>query len=312
MDFPIRPFTPADAPAVADLLNAVECNAGANPAFDAAEILEWSAEWGDLDRDTRLVLGPDGAPIAFGVAQAPPPDGFRAEAFGAVAPRWRGRGIGRELIAWQLARIDTIYRSAAPGVDWIVSSSANVADADALRLFERVGMSVRRYFLEMDAVTADAPRHAPVDGFRVAVADPVDRRALYDAHMAAFADHFGYQRRRFEDWVRTSLDSTSFRADLSRIAYVGDDIASYVLSYDDVLPDKLYIGQVGTRSASRGLGLASSLLSEVLVAAGAAGKHSARLNVDASSLTGAVGVYERTGFAVSGRMVAYAKQVDPA
>lgn len=67
----------------------------------------------------------------------------------------------------------------------------------------------------------------------------------------------------------------------------------------------MYIGQVGVRRPWRRRSVAAALLAEALAAAAAAGKATASLGVDADSPTGAVGVYERVGFATVTRWVTY-------
>jgi ribosomal protein S18 acetylase RimI-like enzyme len=278
-DFAVRPYTDADAPSVVDFFNDVDRYAGVYPGFTVSEMNEWSSGWADRDANSRMVIGPEGAPVAFGVVDSPPEGGFRVDAFGAVAPAWRGRGLG--------------------------TTSANSNDTSALRLFERFGMAIRRRFLTMEAPIASAPPAAPLTGFRVTTADVVDAKALYETHMTAFEDHFGFQRRAFDDWAGSSLGSDEFRADLSRIAYAGEDIVGYVLSFDEATPERVYVGQVGVRRQNRGAGIATALLGEVVAASGAAGKDLVRLEVDADSLTGAVGIYERVGFAVVSEVIAY-------
>jgi len=62
----------------------------------------------------------------------------------------------------------------------------------------------------------------------------------------------------------------------------------------------------------RALRLASEhLLAEVLRAAAAAGLPRASLGVDAKNPTGAVGVYERAGFAVEHSFLAYRRPIEP-
>jgi mycothiol synthase len=308
MDLTIRPYADDDAVAVADLLNAAEAHVGATAGFSATEVREWSAQWRDISRDSRVLAAPDGPVIAFGAAEPPPDGGFVAASFGTVAPRWRGRGLGRHLLSWQFDRIEEMRREAGPDVAWTVDVYANVLETDALRLYDRFGMSMRRYWFDMEARTSAAPKaSAGLAGFRVETAESVDAKALYAAHIETFADHFEYQARGFENWSATAIGSALFRPELSRVVYAGDEIASYVLGYDEADPRRLNIAQVGTRRPWRGHGLASALLRDVLAASAIAGKEVARLSVDAASLTGAVGVYERAGFAVTARAVLYSK-----
>jgi ribosomal protein S18 acetylase RimI-like enzyme len=105
------------------------------------------------------------------------------------------------------------------------------------------------------------------------------------------------------------VESEEFRGDLTRIAFDGDEIAAYVLAYDNV-EGREYLGQVGTRRPWRKRGVASALISASLMAAVADGKSSASLGVDADSMTGAVGVYERLGFEVKHKFVSYRRAVE--
>ena len=108
-----------------------------------------------------------------------------------------------------------------------------------------------------------------------------------------------------------TLHADSFAPDLSLVAFDGDQIAGYVLSYRDEDPARVYIGQVGTRRPWRKRGLAAGTLVAVLRLAAQAGMKVAALGVDATSLTGAVGVYERAGFAVEFRSVSYRTALQP-
>jgi ribosomal protein S18 acetylase RimI-like enzyme len=110
--------------------------------------------------------------------------------------------------------------------------------------------------------------------------------------------------------VLITTRSQGFRAQLSRVAFDGDAIAGYVLGYADNSPDRVYIGQVGTRRPWRRQGLAGALMGEVMAAAHADGLKFAGLGVDAANPTGAVGVYERIGFRVESRFIAFRKPVD--
>ena len=142
------------------------------------------------------------------------------------------------------------------------------------------------------------------EGFRVVPYSEAIGPALHAAHTEAFADHWGYQARPFENWAPGAIHSDVFRGDLSRVAFDGNDIAAYVLAYDGV-EGSVYFGQVGTRRPWRKRGLAGALLSASVRAAAATGKTQASLGVDADSPTGAVGVYERLGFRTRHQVVVY-------
>jgi ribosomal protein S18 acetylase RimI-like enzyme len=310
-DLTTRTYTPDDAADVCDLLNTIDLAEGAEPGFTEGEIRSmFAAIVRDAERDSRIVRDGDGTLVAFGAVSAPPPDGQRFDLLGGVHPDWRGCGIGRDLLGWQLDRGVQMYAERSPEKPWQAEAGTYVTDKPAIKLFERFGMAPVRYFFEMKAPLsgADIPSMTIPDGLRLVEYADEMRQALYDAHMEAFADHWGFQKRPFEEWCTLAVANETFRADFSRVVFDGDEIAAYLLGYDGV-ESSLYIGQVGTRRPWRKRGLASAMLADVLAAAVADGRPKASLGVDAESPTGAVGVYERVGFHVESRFVAYRRPI---
>jgi ribosomal protein S18 acetylase RimI-like enzyme len=205
-----------------------------------------------------------------------------------------------------LDRAVAIHGEVAPQAHWEAHAGAILEDESALRLYRRFGMTPQRYWFDMAAPTHPAPEAPLPEGLTVRPYSPDLEKDLYAAHMEAFDDHWGYQKREFPEWVAMTVRTEGFLPELSRIAFDEGEIAGYVLAYRDAVQGWFYIGQVGTRRPWRRRGLAAALLADVLGAAGAAGFTKALLGVDASSPTGAVGVYERVGFEIDARAVTYA------
>jgi len=178
----------------------------------------------------------------------------------------------------------------------------------AIRLFERLDLKQTRFYFDMDAPLSGVPAVEMPEGLRVVPFTADREEALHAAHMEAFSDMWGFQPRPFDLWVAMTIRSQTFRADLSRIALDGDEIAGYVLAYDSV-GGRVYIGQVGTRRPWRRRGVAAGLLSQTMRAAAAAGKTTATLGVDAASPTGAGAVYERMGFQVTSRAASFRRHL---
>jgi mycothiol synthase len=304
-----RGYEPADAPAVAELANLLARHAGGHPGSTPELVRSYlESSVPDPAADSRLVLV-DGALVATALVVTPPEGGTQVQAEGGVHPRWRGRGIGRQLLGWQLARAAEIHRAVAPAAAWDVHVGVPAGDGDALRLYRRLGLTPTRYWFAMLAPTAP-PRTAELpDGLRAETYTADRERALHAAHMEAFAEHWGFQFRELARWAPMAVRSEWFLPELSLLAYDGEQIAGYVLSYRESGPDRIYIGQVGVRAPWRRCGLAAALLSRVLAAAGEAGWSYATLGVDADSPTGAVGVYERVGFTVESRSITYAAPI---
>jgi mycothiol synthase len=308
-----------DAPAVAELVNTAFAAGGGRGEF---AVSEFEDELRRCDH-TRALFDAGGRMVAVGLVPRPPAEGDHVELIGGVHPAWRGRGLGRALLAWQLER-------SAP---WTAQVIAAVGDSPAIGLYERFGFTPMRYFLEMSAPTDFLEMSAPTDflemsaptdfpdrpvpagvpavpaptggdgpGPRSTTFDPARAQELYRVHRDAFRDLWGYQERTFDEWADATVRATSFRPDLARLALEGDVIAGYVLPYDR---GSLYIGQVGTAVEHRRRGIATALLTEVLAAAGRAGFERATLDADAASPSGAPSVYAHAGFVVDEHIVVY-------
>ena len=302
-----RPYQAGDAAAVAELHNILDAACGQEPGWTEPEIrdrLNTSAErWAD---DTRLVYSPAGQLVAMGYNSNPPDGGDRAHLSGGVHPDWRGRGLGREILAWQLDQAATAHKEIAPDAAWLAEAGSNSKDTSALRLYQAFGLAPIRYYFDMTAPVGPVEAPPLPDGLRMTTFDLDRSEQLYAAHMEAFGDYWGFQRRSYDKWVPLAIGQELFRPDLSRLVFDGDEIAAYVLSYDAV-DDKVYIGQVGTRRPWRRRGLAAVMLADVLAAAAVDGRSKAELGADASSPTGAVSVYERVGFRTEATFVAHQK-----
>jgi mycothiol synthase len=301
-----RGYEAADAPALAELMNLIEEHAGGRPCYLADELQELiSALVRDPARDSSMLFGPGGELVAAGFTTTPPAGGHRIYLTGGVHPRWRGRGIGRAVLGRHLARAMEIHDELAPDAAWTAESRTPLGGEDAARLYRRFGMTPLRYWFEMAAPTAGAAALAVPPGVRVAAYSAEHEVALYSTHMEAFADNWGHQQRDLASWVALTVRSTRFLPELSRLAFEGGELIGYVLTYRHPEPDRVYVGHVGVRRPWRKRGLAGAMLADVLAAAGRAGYKQVALDVDADSPTGAVGVYERVGFAVELSSVSY-------
>ncbi|MEV4513652.1 GNAT family N-acetyltransferase [Dactylosporangium sp. NPDC049525] len=309
-DFQVRAYRGGDAAAVVELINLLTEAGGGHGGHVAAEIEDLvNNEVRDPETDTRLVHDADGRLVAVAMVPLPPEGGDRLELVGGVHPDRRGAGLGRELLAWQLERAAARHAEVAPGAPWQAQVIAGDADVAAVRLFERFGFAVARYFLDMVAPTTPPPVAPLADGVRIAPYERARERDLHAVHTAAFRELWGYQERTFESWAPLTVHSEAFQPELSRLALAGDAIAGYVLSYASDVPGRLYVGHVGTAGSWRRKGVATALLAEVLTGAGRAGYTHASLDTDADNPTGAAGIYAKVGFVIEQRVVAYRRAV---
>jgi mycothiol synthase len=304
-----RSYQDTDAPALTRFFIDMTAAAGGDPGYTEDETRAWFSAGivRDPAADTRLVMA--GRELAgAALLGTPAAGGCRVDAFGGVLPAWRGRGLGRQLIRWQIRRAADLHTATAPQVPWQLDVDAFTTEAAALRLFDQFGFRPVRYWFQMAMSLDELQPAAMPAGLRIRAFSTDMARALYVAQAEVMADHFNFEQRGFDAWSKLELHADGFRADLTRIALDGDEIAAYVMVSEDE-DNRVCLEWVGTRQPWRRRGLASALIFAALEAASAEGKTGATIGVDAQSPTGAVGVYERAGFSVASSWVSYQRPV---
>ncbi|AEE46287.1 GNAT family N-acetyltransferase [Cellulomonas fimi] len=309
-----RPLTRSDAPALAELLSRTE-TADAVPYRTVLDEVEerLDADWKDLAHNSLVGLDPQGVPRAWVEIDQPPGDTrtVRAMVEGGVDPQWRGRGIGRAVVAWSHARARQVL--AASGKELPARISTYLADqvVDGARLMARAGMRPARYYAEMrrplDAPLPDAP--AP-QGVRVVPWSAELDEGARLAHNAAFADHWGSEPRTPQQWTH---GRSMFAPTWSLLALDDDDrVVGYLLSgryeadWEVVGHTAGYTELLGVVREWRGQGLASALLAAAMAVYRADGMQFAELGVDTANPTGAHRLYTQLGYEVYDSSTMYA------
>ena len=284
---------------------------------------ELTPDWIDLGRDTVVALDGDGVARAFGVVQVRPGDVtlLRTHIWGGVDPEWRGRGIGRELLALQERQAAEIVarRRAELGPDTPAAMWVHVEQGveDAERLVTRAGFEATRYFSIMQRdLAAPLPDVALPDaaaGLRLVPWSAELDDAIRLAHNEAFTDHWGFQPWDAETWRQWESGHRDFRGDWSFAVLDGDEVAAYALSagYENDWAAQGFTegwtGKLGVRRPWRGRGLAKALLAASMRAFRDAGMRYAGLDVDSANPTGAVALYTGLGYTVRHRTVQFLK-----
>jgi mycothiol synthase len=233
-----------------------------------------------------------GRPVAFGIVFVTP---FAAAVRlpGGALPEARGAGIGRRLLAWQVAQAHAVR----PSKDTPISARQPIAATRTAALLAHAGFRPERTFLSLRRAPGPVTPAPLPDGLRSVPLAPRFDEPLRLAKNRAFADHWRSPPETPTGWAQHQLGPWLGR-DLSRLALTDDDrIAGFVVSWiEDAAPEETYVALVGTDPEWRGQGVARALLTEVLEASAAAGRPGATLDVDGESATGADRLYASIGF----------------
>lgn len=313
MDLTWRPATLADLEAIVRVYAEMADVDHPTWAETAEEIREeLTMPWVDPHRDTRLVF--DGErPVALGqiYCTGTGETAIRAYVWGGVVPEYRGRGIGRALLDWEIATAREILDAIETELPRQISGHAQ-AGSDRIGLFERAGMHPIRYYFTMRRDLAEPiPAIALPDGLRFAEWTADRDESVRAMKNEAFRDHPGSQPSPPEQW-RAMLEQSTTRRDLSQLVVdAADRVVGHVLQIvvGEDFERQGYAAStlqlIGVAREWRGRGVASAMISQALRAAGEAGLEQALLNVDAANPTGALAVYERMGFRVVERTQAH-------
>ncbi|WP_410788977.1 GNAT family N-acetyltransferase [Kribbella sp. C-35] len=310
-----RPMEKGDVEAWAALTAAQEKVDQEGENFSAEDLAEQLDRPNlDLPRNS-ITLWADGRMIGYGMAHVAPSvvDVDRVHVGGTIHPEWRRRGLGTTLMHWLIQRAGELHAATHPDFPGQVGVGAASNNVSATSLLESLGFKAERFFFDMRRpLDQPVPEAAIADGLRLTSYDPAYEEALRLAHFEAFSDHWGWTPPTPELWRSRNVGSRAFRGGQSYLVLDGETVAAYVNGYEWEADTEvtgireLYIGQVGTRRAYRGRGLARGTIAKVLAEAAQAGYQRAALGVDADNPTGALGLYENLGFTTHNQFTSYA------
>lgn len=272
------------------------------------------------ERDTMVGVDADGRILASGSVVCPPGQEtlVRSIVLGAVRPDMRGRGIGRGLLGWQLARArEQLAASEELLPGWIMAYAEQRAP-DAQALLERAGLSLQRHFFTLERELELPVDHHPVPaGIDIVQWAPRWSESTRGARNAAFTDHWASQSTGVEAWTKF-VDGEQFAPELSFVAVAdggdGAEVVGFVLALRNESDwegqgfTSSYVELVGVVREWRGQHIAQALLAEHLEACRAAGLEKATLDVDAENPTGALGLYTGHRFEVAHSHVSYVRE----
>ena len=304
--FDRRPLTPAQVPAWAELISAVCAADTDNEILTEADLLEeFDEPLADFDRGSLAIYdGQTMIGFSLVMVRRAADQEHELRQWGKVHPGYRGAGVGTDLLAWSEPVSQALHQELYPGKPMSINGHCLVKCSSAMALYEACGYRQVRWFHEMMLkLSADLPSYPASAGVEI-VPFSADRSAdAMRVRNEAFRDHWGSTDTTQTDWD-LFVGGHAFRPGYGFLSYSGGVPLGFVTcseyeGYNEVSGTRdLYINLVGTTQSARKRGVATALIGAAVSAAKADGFDTASLNVDADSPTGALGLYERLGFAV--------------
>ncbi len=304
-------------PAWADLLSQVEAVDKKGENYDLADLHDQLAD-PRVDLATASVGAFDGAELAgYGIIRFRPQGAavLVATMEGAVAPRHRRQGLGRQLIDWFAEQAAVVGRRDFPGRSLELRVHASERNEGQAALMAATGFDPVRWLLDLERTLDQDIRAVPVpEGMAVVGFDARPSEAVRAACNDAFSGHWGRAPVSEREW-HSMVASSAFRPELSFLMteaggarVLGLLLAHYYPADTEVTGVKeAWIHTLGTIRAARGRGVAGALLAHALAAYRDLGYERASLSVDSGDASGALRLYEQAGFVVAHRWTVYAR-----
>lgn len=313
----LRTYRPGDAEPMSQLWNRTFSADGVPWRTEPVELENWFSTANDkfdASRDTFLVEV-QGTLVATADAEwVDTNDGSREFRMGGmVDPVWRRRGIGtwlQHVLEEHVAELAERYPTDKPT---FLGTWATETEKERIALVARFGFEPARFFFDMARPSLeDIEEPVLPEGLELRSVSAEQMKQLWDADVEAFRDHWGGfdgSDERFEQWKK----DPKFDPSLFVVAWAGDEIAGGVVNHISEAENAAFkrkrgwLQSVFVRRPWRRRGLGQAVVLRSLQVFRDRGMTSAGLGVDADNPTGALGLYERTGFEVEMRSTAYRK-----
>jgi GNAT superfamily N-acetyltransferase len=227
-----------------------------------------------------------------------------------VDPDHTGRGVGAVLLAWNQDRLREIAAEHPVADRWFQVFSNDVNDR-ARALFAAAGYTPVTYAAEMVRPTVtDLPDHPLPAGVTIRPVTDDQLRAIWEADVEAFRDHWGYVAPT-EEGYQQFLAFPHMDVSLWKVAWDGDRVAGQVRSFinpnenDEYDRRRGYTEFISTARKWRGRGVAKALIVASIEELAGHGMEEVGLGVHTENPTGAYQLYESLGYRVVSSSTVY-------
>ena len=289
---------------------------------DSAESLKlyWQSLGFDLSRDTIAIFIQPGQIAGYTEFWDWGEPHVRLIGWSVVHPDYKGRGLGRYLLDWLVERAQRNAVKAPEGTRVVLQHYVLSTNQDAARLFIDNGFEHVRsnYTMRIEFESRPSrPYYRMASPFALSTERKNCARLCLLRTWPSRTIGGMPTTRPFEDYYQRTkqriANDPHYDPALWFIALDGEEIAGVSLcsQHMDEDPDLAWVGTLGVLRDWRKRGIGLAILQHSFCEFYRRGKKRAGLGVDASSLTGAVRLYERAGMYVQRRYDCYELELRP-
>lgn len=306
-EYRARPLTLEDAAEVTRLCNLEELATEGKAELNEGDAIRFMSMPGlDLEQNSLALLDDQGRMVGAVTLYHALHVRFEPNLF--VDPAVHASGIADYLLTWAEERSRALMAHAEPGLRVTIGLGINVKSTAICQAFERHGFQVIRNMLRMGIALDAQPAEASwPEEIRLTTFEPGMERAIFNAEMEFFQDHWGFMPRDYEEWQHFNIAFDEFDSSLYFIVKAGVDIVAMALCRHE--HGEGWVNTLGVRRSWRRKGLALALLQQAFGEFYRRGIRHASLYVDGQSLTGATKLYARAGMNVMQQAAQYEKEL---
>jgi len=323
----LRPYTPADAQAIVDVINATSMQVLGYPrgVVDAVGNI-WAFKFIPFTSEKIVAVNEQGQ--VMGYAYFTNGDNIVTELGGAVHPEYWNQSVGSALIAWAEDRAIAASRNAPEGIKSVLQTSLFESEHNAIQLFKEHGFAPVREWMHL---TIEMQASLVVPTLTNLLIRAMDLDNDWDivgpAMDEAFADHWGHiAEGSFEaveqeqanpeseaESERPTDDSYSNASGYCFLALDGATVAGGVLCNAKLVErnDTGRVGSIFVRPAYRKRGIAKALMLTAFDAFWKNGFRHVITDTDANSFTDSTRLYKGLGMQPYRSEFTYEKEIRP-
>jgi mycothiol synthase len=241
---------------------------------------------------------------------------FTYATFGFLLPEWRHKGLGTAMLNWTENRLRQVAAEQGHSGTRYFQTELDHTQKSANALIMKAGYQPARYEFMMKRSVNDPLPDAPMpQGLEVRPFREEQLHAIWAAMVEAFKDHWGSvpeSEERFLSWK----DEATYRPELWKVAWEGDQVAGMVLNFYNQAENEEYkrlrgyTEGISVRRPWRKKGLARSLIVQSIRMFKEMGMTETCLGVDSQNLSGALRLYESVGYRQFKQLIIYRKAMD--